>query len=81
MTKFKNDAAKKVAAAFNSRLAELGMSKYKFLNYHADASTRHTLTRILRGEVSSSICTVAHYADMLGLEIKIVKKNDGKEEN
>lgn len=79
MSKFKNDATKMVADMFNARLKELGMSRYKFLNLHAEYTTRATLTRILRGEGSSSFATIAHYADKLGLEIKIVKKTDSDE--
>ena len=75
MKKFKNDFAKYVAEAFTERLNELGLSKNRFINTFADITNRPTLTRILQGRGGSNIETIAHYADLLGLEIIIRKKS------
>lgn len=74
--KFKTDFPRYVADKFNERLEELGMSKYKFVHSNSDYTTHPTLNRILRGDGSSNMNTVAHYADLLGLEIIIRKKEE-----
>ena len=76
MKKFKNDFPQYVAEKFKERLNELGISQYKFVNTYADLTNRPTLQRIMRGVGGSSIDTVAHYADLLGLELIIRKKED-----
>lgn len=79
MRNFKNDAPQKIAEIFKERLKELGISQYRFINDYAETVNRPTLTRVLRGYGSSSISTIAHYADLLGLEIKLVKKDESKD--
>ena len=76
MKKFKNDFPKYVAEKFNERLKELGMSRYKFINTYADYTNHPTLTRMLRGIGGTNIETIAHYAELLGLEIIIRKKEE-----
>lgn len=80
MRRFQNDFPKYVAQAFKERLKEIGMSQYKFINEHTESANRPTLTRILRGDGGSNIATVAHYADMLGLEI-IIRPKQKEDEN
>lgn len=80
MAKFKNDFADYVAQTFNKRLKELGLSKFRFINENNEFSNRPTLTRILRGDGGSNITTVAHYAEMLGLEI-IIRPKQTEDEN
>ena len=76
MANFKNDMAEYVADIFKKRLRELGLSQTRFVSEYAEFTNRPTLYRILRGHGSTSISTVAHYANLLGLEIKIVKKEN-----
>lgn len=81
--KFKNHFPDYVAKVFNERIRELGMSKYFFLNKYADLANRPTLTRILRGNGGTNIATIAHYAELLGLEIVIrpkKKKDNGNKD-
>lgn len=74
MANFKNDTARYVADVFKRRLRELGLSQTRFVSEYAEFTNRPTLYRILRANGSTSLSTVAHYANLLGLEIKIVKK-------
>lgn len=76
MATFKNDAAEYVADVFKKRLRELGLSQTRFISEYAEFTNRPTLYRILRANAATSISTVAHYANLLGLEIKIVKKGN-----
>lgn len=76
MSKFKNDFPDYVAQTFKDRIKELGLSQNRFVNMYAEFTNRPTLQRILRGEGSASMATVAHYANLLGLEIKFVKKEN-----
>lgn len=76
MKKFKNDFSKYVAEKFNERLKELGMSRYRFINSNPDYTNHPTLTRMLQGKGGTYAETVAHYADLLGLEIIIRKKEE-----
>lgn len=80
MKKFQNDFPKYVAQVFKERLKELGLSQYRFINDNVEFANRPTLTRILRGDGGSNIATVAHYADMLGLEI-IIRPKQKEDEN
>ena len=80
MRNFKNDFPKYVASVFKARLKELGLSQYRFVNERTEYANRPTLTRILRGDGSSSISTIAHYADMLGMEIIIRPKEQDNED-
>lgn len=80
MKKFKNDFPDYVAKVFKERLKEMGLSQNRFVNTHVEFANRPTLTRILRGDGGSNIATVAHYADMLGLEIIIRKKQTDNED-
>lgn len=76
MKKFENGFAKYIAEKFKERLKELGMTQYKFVNSQPDYTNHPTLRRILKGEGGSNIETIAHYADLLGLELIIRKKQD-----
>ena len=76
MRKFQNDFPDYVAKTFKDCIAELGMSQHRFVNENIEFTNRPTLSRILRGDGGSNIMTVAHYADLLGLEIIIRKKQD-----
>lgn len=76
MANFQNDFSRYVAETFNHRLKELGLSKNRFVNTHIEFTNRPTLMRILRGEGGANINTVAHYADLLGLEIIIRPKTN-----
>lgn len=76
MANFKNGVAKYVAEVFKSRLRELGLTQSRFISEYAEFTNRPTLYRILHANGSTSMSTVAHYANLLGLEIKIVKKEN-----
>lgn len=80
MRNIENDFPEYVAKVFKERLNELGISQYRFINEYAELTNRPTLTRILRGSGSSSIMTIAHYADLLGLEIIIRPKRQDNED-
>lgn len=78
--KFNNTFNEYVATVFKDRMKELGISGNRFVEENADFSTRPTLRRILSGKRGgSNINTIAHYADLLGLELIIRPKqnNDG----
>lgn len=74
--KHDNDFPHYVAAVFKDRLKKLGISQYKFLNTYADLAGRPTLTRIMHAHGGTNIKTLAHYADLLGLEIVIRPKTE-----
>lgn len=76
MANFKNNAAQYVADVFKKRLRELGLSQTRFVSEYAEFTNRPTLSRLLKGYTGTSISTIAHYANLLGLEIKIVKKEN-----
>lgn len=79
MAKFKNDFPDYVAKAFKKRLKEKGLSQYRFVNEHTECTNRPTLMNILRGANGTNISTLAHYADLLGLEIIIRPKQTDNE--
>lgn len=78
MRKFTNDFPKYVSEVMKKRLEELGMSRYRMIN-DAPSVNRPTLSRMLRGEGSTNISTLAHYCEQLGLEI-IIKPKEYKHE-
>lgn len=79
MRKFENDFPKYVSRVFKERLKQKGMSQYRFINEHAEAANRGTLRNILRGSYATNITTLAHYADLLGLDIIIRPKEQDNE--
>lgn len=74
MKDYKTKSSEYVAKVFNDRLKELGMSRYRFLKIHDGDINAPTLRRVFRGDGSTSLSTISHYCDLLGLEIKIIKK-------
>lgn len=76
MKRFKNDFSQYVAEKFKERLQELGLSQYKFIMSNPDYTNHPTLRRMLQGKGGTYAETVAHYADLLGLEIIIRKKEE-----
>lgn len=78
MMNIKNDFPKYVAEIFTERLKELGKSKYRFVRENPIVN-QPTLDRLLRGEGSTNIKTMAYYAEVLGLEVIIRKKRDTKQ--
>lgn len=78
MSKFDNNAAAYVASVFKKRLSELKMTPYRFINDYSDTINRGTLTRMLYRDGGTNISTIAHYAALLGLEIRIINKETGK---
>lgn len=66
-----------VAQTFKARMKELGMSQYRFCKENPNVVKRMTLTRILREDKGGcSFSTFVAYADLLGLEIKLVPKDE-----
>lgn len=72
-----NKFNKYVAKVFTDRLKELGVSRYRVQTAHMDTVTRETFARVCRGNGGCNINTLAHYCDILGLEIIIKNKEDG----
>lgn len=71
----KNDFPKYVSKVFRERIEELGMSRYRFIREFPLAN-QGTLQRILYGDGSTNIQTLAHYLDCVGLEMVIRKKKE-----
>lgn len=76
----KNDFPEHVAKVFQERLKELGMSRYRFIRSFP-VTNQGTLERILTGVGSTNIQTLAYYADCLGLEVIIRKKEENRKDN
>lgn len=76
-----NDVAKYFAEVLKQQMKELNMSRYRLVKENIDTINPMTLKRILNGHNATGISTLAHYADILGLEIKIVKKNTANKES
>lgn len=74
----KKDISGYVADVFAKRLEELGLTRYRFLRNNPEVN-QPTLARLLYGRGGTSINTVAYYADLLGMEIRIVPKEEEKE--
>lgn len=76
----KNNFAQYVAGVLNAHFAMLGISmrqfaeKYKGVNYP-------TLRRVLNGDCNTNISVLAHYCDLLGLEIIIRPKQAKSKDN
>lgn len=70
-----NETSKQIADILRNRLKELGLTQTAFVRKHAITTTYPAFSRILRGENGVNINLLAHYCDLLGFEIKLVKKD------
>lgn len=71
-----HDILKYVADVIKNRLAELGMTKYRFVKDNPDVVNTLTLHNMLNCKYAPYLTTVAEYCDRLGLEIIIRPKQD-----
>lgn len=65
---------KYISDTLKDRMEELGFSQYRLLQDNPSTTNEVTLRNILRGSWSTNIHTLAHYCDLLGLEIIIRPK-------
>ena len=74
--KEKHDIQKYVADVIKTRLAELGMTQYRFVKDNPDVVNALTLHNMLNCKYAPYLITVSEYCDRLGLEIIIRPKQD-----
>lgn len=67
-----------ISETIRKRLEEFGLSQYRFLQDNKNTTNEVTLRNILKGNYSTNIHTIAHYCDLLGLEIVIRPKESRK---
>lgn len=70
--------SKYASCIFKERLQELGITQNKFVNTYAEQSNRSTLAKIIGGYTGTNVNLMAHYCELLGLEMVIRKKDDKK---
>lgn len=69
----------RVRAAIKERLDELGMTQYRFVRNHPGIVLGVTLSKIMNGHTTPNLRTLVKYFDLLGLELKIIKKDENND--
>lgn len=69
----------RVRAAIKERLDELGMTQYRFVRNHPGIVLGETLSKIMNGHTTPNLRTLVKYFDLLGLELKIIKKDENND--